>query len=132
MLMFAASFIKRDSHHIRNSLWMAYAASLILFIIYLIWFVVTQDVTKFIGRICDGINDAISWSDCTDDISDLLWVFVTIYAALVILVRGFFVRVLYWWYRDSVVENEKYQELSGKAINDDHHHKDHHDHHDHH
>ena len=121
LLMFGASFVKRDSHKVRQSLWMTYAASLILFIIYLVWFTATQNMTTWIDRGCGAVTDVVTWDTCAEDVKSLLWVFVTIYALLVILVRGFFVRVLYWYYKDAVHNEEKYATLNSSHAHDSHH-----------
>ena len=118
LTMFVVGFIKQDNPLVRKALFFVYLASLVIFLIYLITFVATQDVTTYIDQICNWYNDHFdnlgSWDNCSADISDLLWVFVIIYALIVILVRGFFCRVLYGWWREMENKNQTYDALGGQ------------------
>ena len=104
LVMFFLGFLKQENPKFRSYLFFVYLASLVIFLVYLITFVATQDVTTYIDSICSWYNGHFdnvgSWDECSSDISDLLWVFVAIYALIVILVRGFFCRVLYGWWKE--------------------------------
>ena len=124
--MFIVAFVKRESTQVRRHLFHTYLASLVIFLIYLIVFVTTQDLTSYIRSACNGINDVITWSDCADDIDSLIWLFVAIYALFIIIVRGFFVRILHAWYKESLAsgggsDQKTYQNLEGHNHRDSHH-----------
>ena len=123
--MFIFAFVKRESTQVRRHLFHTYLASLVIFLIYLIVFVTTQDLTGYIRSACNGINDVFTWNDCAEDINDLIWLFVAIYALIIIIIRGFFVRILHAWYKQAVANSggadKTYQNLEGHNHRDSHH-----------
>ena len=57
------------------------------------------------------------WPECYNTINGSIWLFVMIYAILQIAVRSFFVRILFWWYKESESVGDKdqeYQSLDGE------------------
>ena len=119
LLMFVISFIKPAHYQVRKSLFLTYLASLVLFAIYFLYFVFTEDMDKVIERSCDRITTFFSWDDCASDMESAIWAFIIAYAVLVFCVRGFFVHIL-WHYAQEANERHQdktaaaYQTLSGK------------------
>ena len=109
LAMFTVSFIKRNHQKVRNSLFMSYLASLVIFLVYAIIWLCTQSLAELTARTCNTINrtDDI-WSSCYDDISNFIWVFIIIYLLLIVLVRGFFVRILYY-YKEECRNEQAYE-----------------------
>ena len=114
LIMFLLSFVKRHSHGVRYSLFLTYLASFILFLVYMIIYIATQDLTEYVNRLCNDINKASpwDWNHCQDDIENKIWVAVAIYAILVLSIRGYFARILYYYSKEAKTDKE-YDELSG-------------------
>ena len=55
----------------------------------------------------------MDWNDCPDDMSELIWVFITVYTLIILLVRVFFVRILYYYAKEAELRNPAYQSLDG-------------------
>ena len=88
---------------------------------------ITQNLDGIIGRVCNGVNNAITWEECASDIESTIWVFVGIYVLLVILVRGFLVRILYYYAeeaKEEVHHGGSYNQLQGHHGRSNSHHSD--------
>ena len=122
LAMFTLSLIKRNSHSVRKSLFLTYLATLLLFVVYAAYYVITQDMGTMVGRFCDQINRAASWDECADDLSDVIWVFLITYAVFILLIRTFFCRILYYYSKEAQPSQrtdgqQKYQSLAGDQKN---------------
>ena len=97
---FIVSFVRRDCHKTRVSLYSAYAAGFVLFLIYLIWYCFFSDrVQGRAEQICR--SEVLDWWDgCADFADDFIWVFVGLYLFIVCMMRLYFVRILYYYAKE--------------------------------
>ena len=135
--MFIFTFVKHYSPKVRRHLFHTYVVNLILFLVYMIYWLVTQPLTPMVDRICNGVNKVFDWSNCATDVEDTIWVFVMIYTVILVLVRLMFIRILYHYWKEVADEHhghdsqhqQQYQTLpdsnknaakNNNSVNDDH------------
>ena len=131
-IWFVISFVKRDNHSVRKSLYQSYGLAFIIFLIYLVWYCFfSGQVEDRAQSICR--SDLIDWMNgdgCAAFADDFIWVFVGIYRVLLVLVRVYCVRILYYYAKEIEHHNDRvYHKLD--AEHHGHHHDEHHDGHDH-
>ena len=82
----------------------SYLVSLILFLGYAIYYICANDIDVILTRVCNVANDvpAVNWDDCVSDIGDVMWVFLVMYALFVILLKGGFCHILYYYYKEAL------------------------------
>ena len=50
--------------------------------------------------------------------SNFFWVFCILYFIISVGIRSFFVRMLYWWYKEGTMDkDQEYQSLNGEMNN---------------
>ena len=58
------------------------------------------------------------WPGCYDTVSGFFWVFCILYFVISVGIRSFFVRMLYWWYKEGTMDKDQdYQSLNGDMSN---------------
>ena len=101
--MLTADFCWKDDEIVRLLLFGSYIVAAVMHTGTLIDFCLSQSSTTITEQLCDQITKAFEWGECTDDITHQFRFLVTIYILLVILVRVFLARVLYYHYKLKVL-----------------------------
>ena len=119
-LWFIGSFVQRENHKFRKSLFGSYALSFAIMLIYILYMLIFDDsMGSIVDRTCDLVTDTrINWKNCNDFLSDFFWLFMGIYLVFYILIKLFFVRILYYYAKE--IENEnaedrRYAKLEGET-----------------
>ena len=112
---FLISFVKRDSQFIRNSLLYTYGISLILFLINVFLYIWQNSIDSLCTQACRGIDHIVDWDQCLDDMETWIWIFIAVYVFIILMVRIFFVRILYYYAKEAEHRNPAYQQLDGHA-----------------
>ena len=100
---------------------MSYLVGFIIFLIYLVWYCFFSDkVEDGAHAFCESwAIDWINWDGCDDFMNDFMWVFVGVYLFFIIILRGFCVRILYYYAKDIDPKlktgEAPYQQLAGKS-----------------
>ena len=109
LIGFLISFVKRESHFVRRSLFYTYGISLILFLINLGLYLFTNSLDNLCETTCNFMDYVTDWNDCPEDMGDLIWVFISVYTLIILLVRVFFIRILYYYAKEAELSNPAYQ-----------------------
>ena len=116
------SFLNHKNPMYRNTLFYSYASAFVLNLIYLIWFCFFSGrVDNTAGKLCDWFDDWLHWDGCQEAVNDFLWVFVGIYLFIVVMLRLYCVRILYYYAKeaeqkkDDQVEGANYESLPGDS-----------------
>ena len=120
-IWFITSFIRKDCHKTRQSLYMSYGLGFIIFLIYLVWYCfISDEVESRAHNFCHStVVGWTDWENCDDFMNDFLWVFVGVYLFFLIILRGFCVRILYYYAKEvdpkeKTGEEQRYLQLAGK------------------
>ena len=119
-IWFVGSFVQRHNYNFRRSLFMSYGLSFAILLIYILYMLIFDDsVDNIVDRTCDLVTDTrINWKNCNDFLSDFFWLFMGIYLIFYVLIKLYFVRILYYYAKE--IENEnaedrRYSKLDGET-----------------
>ena len=125
--MFLIACCKRDSSSVRFNLFVIYLFRAIIFAVTMVYYLITQNATDLMTKICNGMNKGLDWPDCQDSIADVFWWLVGGYIVFILLFRLSLAHLLYYYYKEAKEvhhEDRRYSHLSDRQtrpINDDHH-----------
>ena len=78
-------------------------------LIYWTWFLLfSGKVETRADKACHTVNKVLNWEGCPSFVNDFLWVPITVYLIVLILVRLYCVRILYYYAKKT--EHDKHDE----------------------
>ena len=91
--VFCVSLCKSEAQWARDTLFWSYTTSAALFLLGIIIFISTQNLTSFLDTLCDTINEHVTFEDCYN-LSDLVWVIILVYTLVMLCIKGSFLYIL--------------------------------------
>ena len=104
MISFFIACCQRENVLVRRGLFLIYAFFLACSVVYMIVFCATVDIDSYVSSLCLSLMSV--GSGCYDTISGTFWGFFAAYAITVLLLKLFFVRILYYWYQETAIEKD--------------------------
>ena len=96
-MWFITSFVRKECHRTRLSLYYSYSLSFILLLIYIFWLLFFSDTMMARAEyFCySPYFDWTNWqSDCDSFVHEFFWLAVSIYFLIIVLIRLYFVCIL--------------------------------------